>query len=259
MITAMLCGVLALGGTSAALLQNLYSQWNLHHTESLTIYLPPETDPAAVSAFTDTLPTIAGVGQAAVIPPAALESQLADLTVSATNLPLPTVLTVPFDSPEASDMLTAHVQKAFPAAEIDDHKALLGQVRHTVRNLQGVALGLGGLMLVLVGLLVTLTTRTGLVAESATLRLLVQMGTTDNALIKSLSLQVGQRVMVGYLIGAGAASIVFAVGLVASPTLAAYSNGLTVAAMLGLPLLLPVVAILTAAFTTRNLLKNQTL
>lgn len=255
--TALLGGVIALGGASAAMLQGLYGNWQLERASSLTVYLPPEADTAAVTQLTQSLATLQGVEAAVPLSPQVVKGWLTDVP-QAENLPLPTVLEITLAPDTDTAPLAAHVQEAFPMAEIDDHKPLLQQVSGAVRGLQLALLGLGAAMLALMSLLITLTTRTGLQAQSSTLHLLVQLGATDGVLIRSVCGQVLGRTLAGYALGTAAAATLLASAATAMPTLAGHLGPTVYATLVLSPLLLPVIALGTAAFTTRSLLHKLT-
>lgn len=255
--TALLGGVIALGGASAAMLQGLYSSWHLQHTNSLTVYLPPEAEPAAVTQLTQSLSTLQGVQATTLMAPQVVQGWLQGVP-QAENLPLPTVLTVALQPNAATEPLTAHIKDAFPVAEVDDHKPLLQQVSGAVRTLQLAMLGLGTIMLALMALLIVLTTRTGLQAQAATLHLLVQLGATDTLLIRSIGTQVLARTLAGYALGTAAAAVMLALAAAALPSLAGHVTAPVIAVLLLSPLLLPLMAITAAAITARHLLHKLT-
>lgn len=260
-ITALLAWVLAVGAASASLLQNLHSSWNLTQSQSLTVYLPPETDAAAVESLTQSAQAIAGVGVPQVVPAESLRTQIQSHIqgISATGLPIPTVVNIPFTRPDAAQPLAQHIHTMFPEAEVDTHEALLGQVNHTVRTLQGAAGLLGGVMLALMVMLMTLTTRTGLMAESATLQLLVQLGATDATVTRTLARQIALRTGAGALVGIGAAAGVMLAAMGASPTVGTFTTATTLLAVVATPLLLPAVAVVAATLTARSILRAKTL
>lgn len=256
--TALLGGVIALGGASATMLQGLYSGWQLARSQSLTVYLPPEADATALAQLADSLPTLQGVTTVTPISQQQVQSWLGPAVANTTNLPLPTVIEVAFTNGTDPQPLTAHIKQSFPTAEVDDHQPLLQQVSGAVRGLQTALIGLGTAMLALMALLITLTTRTGLQAQSSTLHLLVQLGATDSVLTRSVCTQVLARTLAGYTLGTLSAAILL---LTASNTMPALATHLTPAVWLTLittPLLLPALAFLTAALTTRKLLLHLT-
>lgn len=256
--TALLGGVIALGGASAAMLQGLYSGWQLNRAHSLTVYLPPEADPTALSQLADSLPTLQGVTGVTPITQQQVQSWLGPVVTNTQNLPLPTVIDVAFTEETDPAPLIAHIKQSFAMAEIDDHQPLLQQVSGAVRGLQYAAAGLALAMLALMALLITLTTRTGLQAQSSTLHLLVQLGTTDSLLTRSVCTQVLLRTLAGYTLGTGSAAILLLAATRAMPALANHLTPTVWATLLISPLLLPLLALLTAALTTRRLLLRLT-
>lgn len=256
--TALLSGVIALGAGSAGALQNLYSAWQLSRSQSLTVYLPPETEPTQITQLTQALPTLAGVTGATQIGAGQLQIWLQPLVSNTTNLPLPAVVEVTFKPDTPLEPVTDAIHQAFPTAEIDDHQPLLQQVGSAVRNLQMATLALSATMLALMALLITLTTRTGLQAHTATLHLLVQLGSTDSTLTRSVISQVVGRALGGYLLGTGVAAALLAAATRLSTSIALYVTPTTWAALAIAPLLLPLVAALATLITTQRLLHRLT-
>lgn len=255
--TTLLGGVLALGGASIATLQGLYSGWQLARAHSLTVYLPPEADATALTQLAQSLPTLQGVTSVTPVNQQEVQSWLGP-AVANNNLPLPTVVEVAFTDGTDPAPLIAHIKQSFSTAEVDDHQPLLQQVSGAVRGLQTALFGLGAAMLALMALLITLTTRTGLQAQSSTLHLLVQLGSTDGVLIRSVCTQVFGRTFAGYTLGTTCAAILLMVAGNLMPGLAAHTTPWVWVALFTSPLLLPVLALLTAAVTTRRLLRKLT-
>ncbi len=255
--TTLLGGVLALGGASIATLQGLYSGWQLARAHSLTVYLPPEADATTLTQLAQSLPTLQGVTTVTPVNQAEVQSWLGP-AVANNNLPLPTVIEVAFADGTDPAPLVAHIRQSFSTAEVDDHQPLLQQVSGAVRGLQTALFGLGAAMLALMALLITLTTRTGLQAQSSTLHLLVQLGSTDAVLIRSVCAQVLGRTLAGYSLGTTAAALLLLLAGNAMPGLALHTTPWVWVALFASPLLLPALALLTAAITTRRLLLKLT-
>lgn len=256
--TALLGGVIALGGASAAMLQGLYNNWQLARAHSLTVYLPPEADATALSQLADSLPTLQGVTAVTPVSQQQVQTWLGPVVSNTANLPLPTVIDVAFTEGTDPAPILAHIKQSFPTAEVDDHQPLLEQVSGAVRGLQIAMAVLGGAMLALMALLITLTTRTGLQAQGATLHLLVQLGATDSVLARSVCAQVLGRTFAGYTLGTGIAAALLLTASRLMPALALHLTPLVWATLAFTPLLLPFLAIVTAALTTRQLLLKLT-
>lgn len=261
--TALLGGVIALGGASAAMLQGLYGNWQLSRSHSLTVYLPPEADTTKLTQLADSLPTLQGVASVNPVSQQQVQAWLGgSVSGTALNLPLPTVLEVAFtavpETPAHMSTVSEHIRQSFPMAEIDDHQPLLQQVSGAVRGLQIAMLGLGVAMLALMTLLITLTTRTGLHAQSSTLHLLVQLGATDGLLTRSVCTQVGLRTLAGYALGTSSAALILLGASLILPTLGNHLSTAVWATLAFSPLLLPAIATLTAALTTRRILLHLT-
>ena len=107
--TALLGGVIALGGASAAMLQGLYSGWQLSRSNILTVYLPPEANADALTQLAQSLPTLQGV--TAVTPVSQQQVQgwlgpvVSNTQMNTLNLPLPTVIEHQMTMPASSSNL----------------------------------------------------------------------------------------------------------------------------------------------------------
>jgi cell division transport system permease protein len=213
----------------------------LRQAQTLTVYLPPETEPAALQQLAESLAPLAGVHQAAPIPPEQLAAWLRPLLgeeVSPSVVPLPQLLEVTLHGDANRGEIESLVRQNFPTAEVDDHAPLLGQLAATVRQLQLVALGLAGSMLVLMGLL-------------------LQLGATDEVLVRTMAFHTLRRTGAGSVLGSVAALLLLGGAALNVPAVADHTSGLTVVLVLGMPLLLPLVATAATALTTWRLLRGM--
>lgn len=255
-ITALLSWVIALGAGSTSMLQNLYNDWHLNRTQTLTIYLPPESNPEEVQQLQHSLSSLSDITKVSPITTDTLKQWLKPLLTQPDALPLPMVLEIQLAPQANREQLTKHIQQSFPTAEVDDSLPLLAQVEHTVTNLQFAALILAATMLSIMALLIVLTVRTGLNAHQHVLHLLITLGATDSFITRTVTNQVAVRVLNGTLIGAAAAATMLGAGIALSPTLAGFVTPLTFAVLLVSCLSLPLLSALTAALTTRQILRR---
>jgi cell division protein FtsX len=269
-LTALLCGLVGLGAASGSILHQVYQSWQLSRSNSLTLYLPPEANPAALTQLLNTLPTVAGITAVEAISPSTVSQWLAPLgplngpvsSINPASLPLPTVVNVTLgDAPTTSrnaviSTLTQLVQQAFPLAEIDDHQPLLQAVAQQIQALQFAAAGLcAGLLSILI-LLIVLTTRTALLAQSSTLHLLLQLGATDPTLARTTAQLLAARVLVGYALGVTTAGGLLLLAGAANPLLQAHLSTHTVLWLALVPLTLPLAALLASLLTTQRVLRH---
>jgi cell division transport system permease protein len=256
-LSALLSWVMASGAASASLLQHLYGAWQLEKSASMMLYLPPDADPLALQRLQTTLPTLVGVEQVAVVSQSTLQSWLGPVLPDVSNLPLPTVVEIKIAPGTEIEPLEMTLHETFPTAEIDDHSPLLAQARQWVRSLQLAALAVGAAMLVLLGLVIGLTVRTGLQAEQPAVALLLQLGATDGTLQRALVWQVCQRVLGGAVVGVAAAAGMLGVAALVNPLVMqqlSYVTWLWLASPLGIaPLLAGTVAWVTAQQLLRRL------
>jgi cell division protein FtsX len=256
-VAALLACTIALLAAGAGLLQNLYGNWQLQKANSILLYLPPEASPSSLEPLTTTVPTLAGVAAVRQVPATELQQSLADIlppSLAANSLPLPVVAEVTLQRGADRAPILKALAQSFPTAELDDQQTLLGRVAESVRLLQLAALGVGLVLLGLLTLFMALTIRAGLLAQEQVVHLLLQLGATDGALARAITLQTLLPVLVGTALGIGAAALIM-VGSTTWPTLAAF-HGLGVwGALVLTPLALPLGAALTAWLVSLRLLK----
>jgi cell division protein FtsX len=258
-MSALLAFTVALLAAGMALLQQLYGNWQLQRHNSVVMYLPPETPPAALAPLTTTLPTLAGVAEIHQLTPAELRATLAPLLpaqASATTLPLPVVAEIRLQQGAAREPILHALRQTFPLAELDDQQTMLGRVAESVRGLQLVA----GLLAVLLGGLLAafmaLTIRAGLLAQAPVVRLLLQLGATDTALARTITLQTLLPVAGGTALGIGAAALALGVGFKIFPAIP-FGGISPWLALCGAPLLLPLLAGVCGWLVSLRLLKSN--
>ena len=256
--TCLLCAIIGLGAASTAMLQQVYADWQLSRSHNLTVYLPPDTDPAAVTELLKSLPTIEGVSSVGQVSATQLQAWLKPLVNNTQDLPLPTVVEVNYRGNASPTPIINHIQDMFKTAEIDDHKPMLQQVGSSVRRLQVAAVGLSGAMLALMALFITLAVRTGLMAELPTLHLLVQLGATDATLTRNVGLQILRRTLAGYAFGTAIAAAILGLATATSAGLAAYTTPMVWVILLVVPLLPPLTAAMVPLVLVPRLLHRLT-
>jgi cell division transport system permease protein len=254
-----LCGwLMAIGGGSAMLLQQLYTRWDLTQAQTLTIYLPTESDPTLAPQLLASLPTLQGVQAVTLVEPAVVQSWVqAWLPAggpSATQLPLPTVLSVQVAPGTPREALLTSIHTATPTAEVADHQAVRTEVASAVRLLQGALLGLVGLMAVLLSGIMALSLRAALQAQTNTLQLLLLLGSPDALLQRVVRRVVLRRTVAGWLTASGLAGVLLAAVALAYLPLRPLM-GWPVAAVVALaPASLPLLAWLVCSISVRRTL-----
>lgn len=246
MMTALLGWLVALGVGGALVMQNVYGNWQLSRQETMMVYLPPDTDNAAVVRLVQNLTPMTGVKQAAQVAPDTVKEWLAPYLPTGGGLPLPVVLEVGVKADSDRAMLTQLVQSKFPTAEIDDAQTVLQTVARGVRAVQAVGLGLVLITAAVMLLLVVLAVRAGLRGQRHTLALMQQLGATDKLVVTTVAGQVGSRCIAGWLVASSVALMCMLVTVLAWPTLRPFVDAKVWVGIAFGPLWLPLVAWLTA-------------
>lgn len=255
-LTAIVAWVISLGAGSYQLLGQLYQNWNLNQSNSLTVYLPPEADSISLNQLETTLPTITGVDKVSKLSDSQLQSWMQPLVNNAQSLPLPTVLTVNIEPDANSAEITQHIQQTFPTAEIDNHASLISHVETTVNSLQTAVIILSSIMLVILAILIIITVHTGLSIQFSTLHLLIQLGATNSFIIQAVMQQVSGRAIAGMLVGTIVSVAAISSTYIWAPTLSSSISISTWATVLFAPLCIPLLSALASAVTTWRILKN---
>ena len=257
LLAALLAFALAVLAASGGMLQNLYSSWQLARSNTILLYLPADTPPAALQPLTTTLPTLAGVKATRLVPPAELLATLSPAlgTLSGT-IPLPQVAEVELTPLADRNTLLTTLQQTFPLAEIDDQQALLADVATSVRTLQ-LAAGAGALLLgFILALFMTLTVRAGLLTQRSVVQLLIQLGATDGTLARTLTLQAVQPVALGTALGTTLAAAALGLAAALHTGVAAHLGLASWVLALALPFTMPLLAGLTAYMVALRLLNG---
>ncbi len=256
-LTALLGWVVALGAGSVVLLQEVYGDWSLGRQQTVTVYLPPDSDTAAVTTLTAALATEPGIAKVVRVPDATLKSLLEPYGGLTGDLPVPVVLDVLTAPDFDRAVLDQRVRTAFPTAELDDARNLLASVAKGVRLTQLVGLAVAAVMVGIMLGLVTLTVRVGLRCQQATLALLRQLGASDARLVRLVMTQVGERALYGWCLAAAAAVVALGVLQAWWPAVLPFVSWQVWLVMVVAPLVLPLVTVVTAAATARAQLRDM--
>ena len=254
-----LCGwIMATGGGSAMLLQQLYLRWDLTQAQTLTIYLPTESDPTLAPQLLASLPTLQGVQNVMLVDPEVVQSWVQTWLPtggpSATQLPLPTVLSVQVAPGTPREGLLNSIHTATPTAEVADHQAVRTEVASAVRLLQGALLGLVGLMAVLLAGILALSLRAALQAQTSTLQLLLLLGSPDALLQRVVRRVVLRRTVAGWLAASSLAGLLLTAVAVAYPPLRPLMSWPVATVVALAPASLPLLAWLVGSLSVRRTL-----
>lgn len=255
-MTALLGWVAALGGAGLMTLENVYRAWELAQQSRLSVYLLSDTPAEEVSKLKADVLQLPGVVDVQELSRVQVERLLAPYLEAETQVPLPVVLDIGVRESIDRKALEQTIRQRFPAAEIDDARNLLEAVSRGVRVAQIATLVLSSVMVAIMVMLVSLTVRAGLRGQRASLAILQYIGATDEFVTRLVTRQVVLRSLLGWVFASILAGITLAAVLLVWPGLKIYLSPMVFITLVVMPLLLPVVAYLTAQFTTHIVVRQ---
>jgi cell division transport system permease protein len=255
-MTALLGWLVGMAASSLTGLELLFQNWQLEQQSKLSIYLLADSPEADVQKLIETLLQEEGVTTVNRMTSTELVDMLSVQLGDATALPLPVVLDVTVDPSVAPEHLTETVHALFPSAEIDDARTVLSTVARGVRTAQVIGLMLLGLMSLIMALLVTLSVQAGLHAISRSMQILQYIGATNGFMTKLVTSQILERALVGWVGAAVLTSVSILIAWLLWPSITPNTLLWLWGAGVGAPLLLPLVAGLTAWLTALRVVKG---
>lgn len=254
-MTALLGWVVALGCGGALMMHKVYGDWKLERSQTLMVYLLPDSDAAQVQALEVDLGRLPGVAQVDAVAAADLADLLEPYVGDTAGLPLPQVLEVRTGEGFDRSLFDPVVKARFATAEVDDAQPVVQAVARGVRLVQVVGLALAVLMALVMALLVTLTVRAGLKAHRSTLELLQHLGATRGLVMQLVSSQVVGRAMSGWVLASGGAALALGAGMAWWPVLQGYVAWPVWVGIVVAPAMLPLVAWLAARAVVRRMVQ----
>lgn len=255
-LAALLALMIALLGSSGVMLQQLYTNWDLAKRHSIMVYLPPTTPAEALAPLHTAFAQNPALESVRIIPPTEVAAALAPVfpeAASSGTLPLPIVAEVVMKAGQPRAPMLTLLQETYPMAELDDQQPMVETIASSVRLLQtaGIAIALAlGTVLVL---FMALTIRAGLLAQHATVELLIQLGATDAALTRTMALQTAQPVWIGAWLG----GVLAALALLLAQSMYGFALPGLVWLMVMLPIVgLPAIAVVVALLVGRRVLHH---
>lgn len=204
-VMMVLLGWLAgMGAASLLGLEKVYDNWQLMQKSHISVYLLPDSAPDDIQRLLESLQNVQGVHQAMALDQDSTLSLVRPYLGDNPSLPLPKIIDVTVGDELDRVSFDAILADIFPLAEVDDARDMLVTVSHGVRLVQLAALGISGVVFVVMALLVALTVRAGLRAKRQALAVLQYIGATDGFVVGLVGRQVLGRAVVG---AAGAALI----------------------------------------------------
>lgn len=250
-MTAVLGLVAALGAASVTMLENVYGQWRLSQQSQISLYLLAESDPELLHQLENDLQQLVGVQEVRLLETTAVQELLTPYFTDDAAFPLPVVVDVTVDPRVDRDQFDAAVQQHFPAVEIDDARALLATVGQGVRFAQIGIVILALAMLGLMGILVIMTVRAGLLGQKRHVAVLQYIGGTDHLVALLITRQVFGRSLLGWSIACVLVAFLMLGLYAAVDVLRPFMTWQVWVSAMITPLLLPLIA-LAAAWGTAN-------
>lgn len=242
--------------------------WQAQADNRFTVELPAGTEAEAVNAAIDALRREPGIG--AVRPlalneiVALLEPWLPDLDLI-NHVPLPALLDVTVEDPAAVDWAVAaeRLNSAVPGAFMDRGQDWTGPLIRVARLLQAYALGTIAMVLTAGLLAVTFATRSSLAIHRNAVELLYLLGAEDRYITRQFQIHAALRAFAGGIIGLvlallsliGLSAAVDMVDSLLLPRIQWASP--EIAALLAVPVLIALAAMVTARVTVSRILRQQ--
>ena len=253
-----LLGWLSGVGTGVVMgLENVYDGWRLEQENQLSIYLLADSPEADIAALEKSLLSLPDVERVTRQKSAETASLIEDYFEDSQVLPTPVVLDVMVKPTLDRAVFDAKVYAKFVDAQVDDARELLTKMSHAVRFGQSVMALFAGIMLVIMVMLVSLTVRAGLRGKKSSLAVLQYVGATDGLISRLIVRQVFWQGLTGWFVSA---VLIFAVlhGTKAMrPDFAPYLTQEVYIVALFSPLLLTVIATVTAMFSSRQVIQRS--
>lgn len=257
-VMLVLLGWLAGLGTASILgVQNIYGRWSLEQRTTLSIYLPATTSGLTIDSLNQSLLNEVGVVGVKLVDQAEILAILEPYLGGETSQPLPRILEVNVGPTLDQQKLKTRVQGMVPEATIDDARQMLDEIANAVRVAQIFALVLSVIAFVVVAMLVALTVRAGLRAQSWQVRIMQYIGATDGFLAKLVTGQVLRRGVIGWVGGSLLGALTLGGLQFAWPTLVVYITPLVWAGVVLGPLLLMLVAGMVAMVVARRVVEHS--
>jgi cell division transport system permease protein len=230
-VIAVLCFIACLACVGAVAADRAAHGWARQLRAEATVQVRPrvgETGLAAAGRAAETLSSVPGVSEAAVMDRKAAEDLLRPWLGEAVlpDLPLPFLVTVRLDprAPASTVVLSRALAEAGLDASVDDHSLWRGEVERSAALIT--ALSLAGFLLIAcaAGAAIVYATRAGLAAQRAVIETLSLSGATEGYIAGLFQTRFGLLAA-----GAGAVGAVTAAVLVAALRALGGAGGLTVA------------------------------
>lgn len=183
-----------------------------------------------------------------------------------TELPLPMLIDVAVDPQNMPDLtaLSARITAAVPGASIDDHRLWFSKLTGLSRRIEWLALSTALLIAAVTSTMVVFATHTGMAIHRETVRLLHQIGATDDYIAREFAHHAALLGLKGGMMGlVPTIPLMIAIETVSSRMESGFVAGLSLpwpgwAVVLTLPLLTAALAMLTARLTVHRVLARMT-
>lgn len=181
------------------------------------------------------------------------------------ELPLPMLIDVAVDPQNMPDLtaLSARIATAVPGVSIDDHRLWFSKLTGLSRRIEWLALSTALLIAAVTSTMVVFATHTGMAIHRETVRLLHQIGATDDYIAREFARHAALLGLKGGLMGlVPTIPLMIAIETVSARMESGFVAGLSLpwlgwAVVLTLPLLTAALAMLTARLTVHRVLTRM--
>ena len=254
-MTILLGWVLSLGTGTVLGLDTVYQKWQLDRQNTLSVYLLADTAAEEVEGLTSAL-VKHGVSFVEPMDATEVKTLLEPYFKDDQAFLLPIVLSVGLDGQSAEEVRDL-VYSIVPTAEVDDNRSLLYLAGQVVWAVQLGVIILGLIVMSIMALLVALTVRVGLRAQASSVRVLQFLGGTDGFLSRLVVHQIFTRTLFGWGVACVAALVVVGIAYALFPHLQQFMLPSVWVGMVLVPLLIPLVALLTSMLAVKNVLNRE--
>lgn len=255
-MTVLLGWLSAVGSGGLVGLENLYKKWQLEQSSQISVYLLADAEKEEINKLSRELEMVQGVISVGQVSTEKTKSLLSPYFEGEGDFPLPIILDVQVNDTLKRMTFDAKVAETFPQAEIDDARSLLLTVSKGVRFAQASTFGFALILFLVMALLVTLTVKAGLRGQKDALAVLQYVGATDGFITKLVVRQVFVRSMLGWFIASALACLTLYLMGEGYPNFKEFLNGDVYTGALLTPVILVVVAMVAAWFTSHSVVQK---
>lgn len=199
--------LVSLGGSTIVGFENLYKKWNLTQNSRVNVYLLAQTETESIDKLTQTLLSQDYVKSIKRIKDEETQELLEPFLVNDMQVELPKILELQTTEKNDFAAIKKIVSEKIPSAQVDDPSKMLNSIADGVRFAEGIVLIISLIIIFVISLIVSLTTRAGLRAQKRQVEILQYIGASDTFIALLTVKQVLFCSLVGY-VGSVALSVI---------------------------------------------------